>query len=123
LPGSARTMRRMQKITGRSDDMMIIRGVNVFPSQIEELILKRPELSAHYQCVLSKDGPLDALAVRVETQAGIAHEGAAAKAAALQLQHDIKSYIGVSAAVQLAATGAVERSAGKAKRVVDQRSK
>jgi phenylacetate-CoA ligase len=121
LPGSARTMRRMQKITGRSDDMMIIRGVNVFPSQIEELILKQPELSAHYQCVLSKDGPMDALIVRVETQAGIAPESAAANAAAQQLQHDIKSYIGVSAAVQLAARGAVERSAGKAKRVLDQR--
>ncbi len=121
LPGTARTMRRMQKITGRSDDMMIIRGVNVFPSQIEELIFKRAELSAHYQCVLSKDGPMDALLVRVETQPGMAIESTAARAAAQQLQQDIKSYIGVTAAVQLVAVGAVERSAGKAKRVVDQR--
>jgi phenylacetate-CoA ligase len=121
LPGTARTMRRMQKITGRSDDMMIIRGVNVFPSQIEELILKRPELSAHYQCILGKEGPLDTLAVRVETQVGVAADSAAAKAAAQQLQHDIKSYIGVSTEVQIVATGGVERSAGKAKRVLDHR--
>jgi phenylacetate-coenzyme A ligase PaaK-like adenylate-forming protein len=69
LPGTARTMRRMEKITGRSDDMMIIRGVNVFPTQIEELILKRPELSAHYQCVLTREGPMDNLKVAVETRA------------------------------------------------------
>ena len=66
LPGSARTMRRMQKITGRSDDMMIIRGVNVFPTQIEELILQRPLLAPHYVCEIDKDGPLDTLTVRVE---------------------------------------------------------
>lgn len=123
LPGTARTMRRMQKITGRSDDMMIIRGVNVFPSQIEELILKQPELSAHYQCVLSKDGPMDALTVKVEVQPGQLPDSASAQAAARQLQHDIKSYIGVTATIALQAEGCVERSAGKAKRVMDLRSK
>jgi phenylacetate-CoA ligase len=121
LPGSARTMRRMQKITGRSDDMMIIRGVNVFPSQIEELILKRPELSAHYQCVLSKDGPLDVLSVNTEVQAGVDSTSPQAQAAMRQLQHDIKSYIGVSANLSLVAAGSIERSAGKAKRVLDLR--
>src|SRR3954465_10478582 len=66
LPGTARTMRRMEKITGRSDDMMIVRGVNVFPTQIEELICKRPALAPHYQCVLTRQGPLDCLTVVVE---------------------------------------------------------
>jgi phenylacetate-CoA ligase len=121
LPGTARTMRRMQKITGRSDDMMIIRGVNVFPTQIEELILQRPELAPHYQCVLSKNGPLDELAVRVEVTSSQSQQGAAAQAAAAQLSHAIKAYIGVSATVELLASGGIERSAGKAKRVLDQR--
>jgi phenylacetate-CoA ligase len=121
LPGTARTMRRMEKITGRSDDMMIVRGVNVFPSQIEELILKQAALSAHYQCILSKEGPLDALTVAVETKPGIAIDSEAARAAAKALSHDIKTYIGSSAAIELRAEGGVERSAGKAKRVVDLR--
>jgi phenylacetate-CoA ligase len=121
LPGTARTMRRMEKITGRSDDMMIVRGVNVFPSQIEELILKQTALSAHYQCILSKEGPLDALTVAVETKPGIAIDSQAARAASQALSHDIKTYIGSSAAIELRAEGGVERSAGKAKRVVDLR--
>ncbi len=121
LPGTARTMRRMAKITGRSDDMMIVRGVNVFPTQIEELILKLPALSAHYQCVLSKDGPLDALTVRVETRAGLAPDAPEARNAAQALEHAIKAYIGSSAAIELKAEGGVERSMGKAKRVVDLR--
>jgi phenylacetate-CoA ligase len=107
LPGTARTMRRMEKITGRSDDMLIIRGVNVFPSQIEELLLKEPGLSPHYVLELSKDGPLDHMTVIVE--------GAAACAG---LKHSIKSYIGISADVRI---GTVERSIGKAKRVIDKR--
>jgi phenylacetate-CoA ligase len=119
LPGTARTMRRMEKITGRSDDMMIVRGVNVFPSQIEELILKQVALSAHYQCILSKEGPLDSLTVAVETKPGIAINSEAARAASKALSHDIKTYIGSSAAIELRAEGGVERSAGKAKRVVD----
>jgi phenylacetate-CoA ligase len=113
LPGTARTMRRMQKITGRSDDMMIIRGVNVFPSQIEELILKQPGLTPHYVCELDKDGPLDTLTIKVE---GNAH-----KDVEKQLESDIKAYIGVSARVIIQTHGAIERSAGKAKRVIDKR--
>jgi phenylacetate-CoA ligase len=114
LPGTARAMRRMEKVTGRSDDMLIIRGVNVFPSQIEELILKQPGLSPHYVLELSKDGPLDHLTVLVESK-----NEAAAKA----LQHDIKAYAGVSADVKIVAVGSVERSIGKAKRVIDRRPK
>jgi phenylacetate-CoA ligase len=79
LPGTARTMRRMEKITGRSDDMMIVRGVNVFPTQIEELILKQPDLAPHYQCILTREGPLDALTVAVEVAAGVAPDGSQAQ--------------------------------------------
>ena len=113
LPGSARTMRRMQKITGRSDDMMIIRGVNVFPSQIEELILKQTGLTPHYVCELGKDGPLDTLTIRVE--------GSGNSNVSQQLENDIKAYIGVSSKVIIEAAGQIERSAGKAKRVIDKR--
>ena len=110
LPPTARSMRRMEKITGRSDDMLIIRGVNVFPSQIEELILKQPGLSPHYVLEVSKAGPLDHLAVLVEGEPG----------AAAGLEHSIKAYIGISAEVRIAA---IERSIGKAKRVIDKRPK
>ena len=118
LPGTARTMRRMERITGRSDDMLIIRGVNVFPSQIEEMILKQPELSPHYVLELSKDGPMDRLAVLVELAPGAADAGSAAK-----LQHNIKSLIGVSTDVKIVPLSTIERSIGKAKRVVDKRPK
>ncbi len=111
LPGTARTMRRMEKITGRSDDMLIIRGVNVFPSQIEELILKQPGLSPHYVLELSKQGPLDHLTVLVEGEGG---DG---------LQHAIKSTIGISADVKNVPLNTIERSIGKAKRVIDKRPK
>jgi len=111
LPGSARTMRRMERITGRTDDMLIIRGVNVFPSQIEELILRQPGLSPHYLLELTKDGPLDHLTVLVE---GKGADG---------LRHDIKSYIGISADVKEVPLSSIERSVGKAKRVVDKRPK
>jgi phenylacetate-CoA ligase len=117
LPGTARSMRRMQKITGRSDDMMIIRGVNVFPSQIEELILKQPRLAPHYQCTLTKEGPLDALSIQVEAAAGVEAREEDAQA----LSAAIKTLIGVSAKVTMAPAGAIERSMGKAKRVVDKR--
>ena len=123
LPGTARSMRRMEKITGRSDDMMIIRGVNVFPSQIEELILKRSELAPHYQCVLTRDGPMDDLKVLIETRPGVSPDSIEARAAAKMLQHEIKVYIGSSVAIELKAEGGVERSQGKAKRVVDLRGK
>lgn len=121
LPGTARTMRRMEKITGRSDDMMIVRGVNVFPTQIEELILRRAELAPHYQCVLTREGPLDALTVAVEAAHGVAHDGSAAQAAAEMLAHDIKAYVGTSARIEVRPEGGIERSMGKAKRVLDQR--
>ena len=107
LPGTARSMRRMERIGGRSDDMLIIRGVNVFPSQIEELILKQPGLSPHYVLELSRQGPLDHLTIVVEGDAG-------------DLQQQVKSYIGISADVRI---GAIERSIGKAKRVIDKRPK
>ena len=123
LPGTARTMRRMEKITGRSDDMMIIRGVNVFPTQIEELILKRRELSPHYQCVLTREGPLDNLKVEIETAPGVDPDGIEARAAAKLLQHEIKVYVGSSVEIALKGEGGIERSVGKARRVVDLRSK
>jgi phenylacetate-CoA ligase len=123
LPGTARTMRRMEKITGRSDDMMIVRGVNVFPTQIEELILKRPELAPHYQCVLTRVGPMDQLRVVVETRPGVPPDSPAARSAAAHLQHDVKTFVGSSIDVELRAEGGVERSQGKAKRVVDLRQK
>jgi phenylacetate-CoA ligase len=112
LPGTARVMRRMERITGRSDDMLIIRGVNLFPSQIEELILKRPELSPHYVMEISKQGPLDHLTVLVESED---------QSAAGKLQHDIKATIGVSTDVKIVPAGTIERSIGKAKRVIDLR--
>ncbi|MFD1712061.1 phenylacetate--CoA ligase [Ottowia sp. GY511] len=123
LPGTARTMRRMQKITGRSDDMMIIRGVNVFPTQIEELILKRAELSPHYQCVLTREGPMDNLKVQVETAPGVDPASIEARAAAKLLQHEIKVYVGSSVEIDLKGEGGIERSVGKARRVVDLRNK
>lgn len=121
LPGTARTMRRMEKITGRSDDMMIVRGVNVFPTQIEELILKHAALTAHYQCVLTREGPMDCLTVRVETRPGLAPEADEARGAARELQHDVKTFVGTSIEVVLLHEGGVERSQGKARRVIDQR--
>ena len=121
LPGTARTMRRMEKITGRSDDMMIVRGVNVFPTQIEELILKRTELAPHYQCILRREGMMDGLLVLVETRPGVTPLSPQAQAAAKLLQHEIKAYVGTSVEIELRAAGQVERSVGKARRVVDQR--
>ena len=121
LPGTARTMRRMEKITGRSDDMMIVRGVNVFPTQIEELILKQSQLAPHYLCILTREGPLDQLTVAVEAGAGLSPDHGDVQAAADRLAHEIKVYIGTSARVELRPAGGIERSMGKAKRVVDQR--
>src|SRR5207244_3054308 len=121
LPGTARTMRRMEKITGRSDDMMIVRGVNVFPTQIEELICKRAELAPHYVCILTREGPLDELTVAVEVRSDLGLEDPVAQAAARQLERDIKAYIGTTAKIELRAAGGVDRSLGKARRVIDQR--
>ena len=120
LPGTARSMRRMEKITGRSDDMLIIRGVNLFPTQIEELILEDERLSPHYLLEISKDGPLDALAVIVEARTDAADD-TTREAAADTLAGHIKSRIGIASAVTVAAPGEVERSGGKAKRVRDLR--
>ncbi len=119
LPGTARTMRRMEKVTGRSDDMMIVRGVNVFPTQIEELILADNRLAPHYQIELRRDGALDSMTVLVEAapDAPVSTRSEAGGA----LSAAIKSMIGVTAAVDVRDEGAVERSIGKAKRVVDLR--
>jgi phenylacetate-CoA ligase len=107
----------MEKITGRSDDMLIIRGVNVFPSQIEELILKQPGLSPHYVLELTKQGPLDHMTVLVEPVSGNGDSSSE------KLAHAIKSYIGISADVKSVPINTIERSIGKAKRVIDKRSK
>jgi phenylacetate-CoA ligase len=122
LPPTARSMRRMEKITGRSDDMLIIRGVNVFPTQIEELILKQKELSPHYVLEVTKDGPLDHLTVVVELAPGASVSSGDARSAA-SLEHAIKAYVGVTANVKIAPISSIERSIGKAKRVIDKRPK
>jgi phenylacetate-CoA ligase len=120
LPGTARTMRRMEKVTGRSDDMMIVRGVNVFPTQIEELILKCSGLAPHYQIELSREGRLDRMTINVEATPDAA-DAEAVNASSGELTHHVKSAIGVSARVDVHEPGGVERSAGKARRVVDKR--
>jgi len=121
LPGTARSMRRMEKVTGRTDDMMIIRGVNVFPSQIEVEILKDQRLSPHYFCELSKKGQLDNLTIVVETRPNI---GSAAQSSAQHnLAINIKTYTGVSVTVRISEAGSIERSMGKAQRIKDLRPK
>ena len=122
LPPTSRSMRRIGKITGRSDDMLIIRGVNVFPSQIEELILKQPRLSPHYLIDVWRDGHLDAVAVNVELKPEYRFASAAEKEFVVHdLQHHIKSYVGISTHVRFVEIGGIERSVGKARRVIDKR--
>jgi phenylacetate-CoA ligase len=121
MPGSRTVMRRMAKITGRSDDMLIVRGVNLFPSQVEEQILRDPALTGHYVIELSRSGPLDDLLVRVEARTEFAHE--AQTRSARELAERLKGMCGLSAEVQIAAPGAIERSMGKARRVIDRRPK
>jgi len=121
LPGTARPMRRMEKITGRTDDMIILRGVNLFPTQLEELILRIPSLSAHFQCVLTRQGRMDALTVRVERRAE-ATPGEAGDAAAM-LSERVKNTIGVSVSVEVIEPNTVERSMGKMRRILDERPK
>ena len=124
LAPTARSMRRIEKITGRSDDMLIIRGVNVFPTQVEELILKQPELSPHYLLEVTRPQHLDELTVHVEMSADLAGGATDAHVAcAGKLEHSIKAYIGVTATVRLAPPAGIERSLGKAKRIVDRRPK
>jgi len=119
LPGTARSMRRMGRITGRTDDMLIIRGVNVFPTQVEELILGDRRLAPHYVLEVRREGRLDTLTVVVEPAS--TSDAAATEAAAEQLGRRIKDRIGVSADIRAAETGTVARSIGKAKRVIDLR--
>lgn len=123
LPGTARSMRRMARITGRTDDMVIIRGVNVFPTQIEELILRVPELSAHYVLEVKREGPMDALDVVVECKPPHAGNSQSEASAASRLAQLVKSHIGISTQVRMVAVGGVARSLGKAKRVIDLRPK
>jgi len=120
LPGTARTMRRMEKVTGRDDDMMIVRGVNVFPSQIEEQILRCKGLSPHYQIELDRENRMDVMSVNVEASQDSVSE-AMRTASAEELSPHIKSVIGVSAGVRVLEPGEIERSQGKARRVVDKR--
>jgi phenylacetate-CoA ligase len=121
LPPTARSMRRMAKITGRSDDMLIIRGVNVFPSQIEELLLRLPALTPHYLLELTREGHLDSLAVHVECSSSADSDGR--QRAGVELGGLIKNNVGVSVVVHVRDPGALERSAGKARRVIDRRPK
>ena len=119
LPPTARSMRRMGKIVGRSDDMLIIRGVNMFPTQVEELVLQQGQLSGHYQIVVTREGLLDEVLVRCELQP--AHLGTDRAALARELQHRIKTLIGVSTRIDVLDPNGIERSQGKARRVIDQR--
>jgi len=122
LPPTARSMRRMARITGRCDDMLIIRGVNVFPSQIEELLLKLPGVAPHYQLELTREAHLDQLAVKVECLESIAGDGSLRSRLQHDLQGSIKATIGISTQVVVCDPGSIERSAGKARRVIDRRA-
>jgi phenylacetate-CoA ligase len=119
LPGTARTMRRMDKITGRCDDMLIIRGVNVFPTQIEERVLAVTGLAPHYQIRVERDGQLDVMTVQVEKTKEAANLDASVLAG--ELKKSIKDYVGVSASIDVCEPGIVARSEGKAVRVIDER--
>jgi phenylacetate-CoA ligase len=122
LPGTARPMRRIEKITGRSDDMIILRGVNLFPTQIEELIVRIPSLSLYFQCQLARPGRMDTMTVKIERRPGvdsvIGQQGGAA------LSKLIKNHIGVTVAVDVVDPDGIEHSAGgKMRRIIDNRSK
>ncbi len=120
LPGTARSMRRMEKVTGRSDDMIILRGVNVFPTQIEEQLMKVEGLAPHFQIELSRPDRLDVMRVRTEATAGSATADDRKRMGA-DLEARIKRAVGVSARVEVAEPGGVERSQGKAVRIIDNR--
>ncbi|WP_296762147.1 phenylacetate--CoA ligase PaaK [Sediminimonas sp.] len=121
LPGTARSMRRMEKVTGRSDDMIILRGVNVFPTQIEEQLMTVTELAPHFQIELSRPGRMDEMTVHVEPIEGVSIE--ARNAAAHDLRGRVKSNVGISITVNVAEPGKVARSEGKAVRLIDNRPK
>lgn len=118
--GELLNMRKMKRIKARTDDMMIIRGVNVFPSQIEEILLKIPVFAAHYQLVITRVGNLDELCVLVELQKALSNDVATKHIN--ELKHKVKSSIGISIKVQLCESGSIPRSMGKASRVVDKRN-
>ena len=122
LPPTSRSMRRMARITGRTDDMLIVRGVNVFPSQIEEQILRTSGLSAHYRLVMARAGHLDSLTVHVECGGEFSDEDSRGRAAR-ELAYHVKSLIGISVGVEVHLPGTLERSVGKAKRVDDRRGR
>ncbi|MFE3522633.1 phenylacetate--CoA ligase PaaK [Streptomyces sp. NPDC059161] len=119
LPGTARVFRRMERITGRSDDLVILRGVNLFPTQIEEIVLRTPGVAPHFQLRLTRQGRLDALTVRVEARADTPPERR--EAAARSIVAAVKDGIGVSVEVEVVDPGTIERSVGKFKRIVDLR--
>jgi len=122
LPPTARSMRRMGKIVGRSDDMLIIRGVNVFPTQVEEIVLQHGQLSGQYQLVVTREGLMDRLQVRCELLPGV--PASAAQTISDWLQHRIKTLVGVTTTIDVGAPDSIERTlVGKARRVVDQRSR
>ncbi|MFE4694789.1 phenylacetate--CoA ligase PaaK [Streptomyces sp. NPDC056749] len=119
LPGTARTFRRMEKVTGRSDDMVILRGVNLFPTQIEEIVLRTPGVAPHFQLRLTREGRLDALTVRAEARAGATT--AEREAATLSIAAAVKDGVGVSVGVEIVDPETLERSVGKIRRIVDLR--
>ncbi|MHB8813847.1 MAG: phenylacetate--CoA ligase PaaK [Steroidobacteraceae bacterium] len=121
LPPTSCSMRRMSRITGRTDDMLIVRGVNVFPSQLEELILRTQGLSAHYRLELARESHLDTLTVHVESDGGTDSGEDSRRRAARDLAHNVKAYVGISVEVEVHPPGAIERSVGKAKRLIDRR--
>ena len=123
LPPTSRSMRRMDKITGRSDDMLIIRGVNVFPTQIEELVLRCPELSPHYLLEVEREGNLDQLTVTIEFNPEAHAQVSADRVGELSkhMQHQVKTYVGITVKVVLVEPERLERSSGKMNRVVDRR--
>ena len=121
LPGTARALRRMEKVTGRTDDMMIVRGVNVFPTQIEEKLLAIPALSLHYQIILTREGRMDQMEIQVEARPDASADSR--QAAGKKLEQAIKDTIGVTARVNVMDPESIERSVGKAKRVIDSRPK
>jgi phenylacetate-CoA ligase len=120
LPGTARAMRRMEKVTGRTDDMIILRGVNVFPTQIEEKLQTIPGLSMHYQIVLTRSGRMDEMEIHVEARPEFSASDLR-QAAANRLEQAIKDTIGITSRVIIRDPDGIERSAGKARRILDRR--
>ncbi|NYG35077.1 phenylacetate--CoA ligase [Sphaerotilus montanus] len=124
LPPTSRSFRRIGKIVGRSDDMLIIRGVNVFPTQIEEIVLAHPQLSGQYQIQVSREGPLDKVGVRCELQPGVVLSPSEHQEVVAWVTHRIKTLVGISTKVEVLPTDSIERTlVGKARRVIDQRKR